>query len=95
MNAWSVAVPYDATLLEFVGISTDGVKDMENLTYDRLHKNGVKSLYPTFVNTGNKATLNGSGDLVIITFKARRNGKLSLEMKDMMLVDKKLNTIEK
>ncbi len=94
VNAWSVAVPYDATLLEFVGISTDGVKDMENLTYDRLHKNGVKSLYPTFVNTGNKATLNGSGDLVVITFKARRSGKLSLEMKDVMLVDKKLNTVE-
>ena len=95
VNAWSVAIPYDATLLEYVGISTEGVKEMENLTYDRLHKNGQKALYPTFVNTGNKATLSGSGNLVEITFKARKGGELNLEMKDVMLVDKKLNTIEK
>jgi hypothetical protein len=67
---------------------------MENLTYDRLHTNGLKALYPTFVNTGNKNTLNGNGTLVEITFMARQSGELNLEMKDMMLVDKKLNTIE-
>jgi hypothetical protein len=54
----------------------------------------VKALYPTFVNTGNKAILNGNGTLVEITFIARQSGSLDLQMKDVMLVDKKLNTIE-
>ena len=94
VNAWSVALPYDATQLEYVKTTTVGTQEMENLTYDRLHKNGQKALYPTFVNTGNKAVLSGTADLVEITFKARRSGKLNLQMQDMMLVDKKLNTIE-
>ena len=95
VNAWSVAISYDAEQLTYVNITTSANKEMENLTYDRLHKNGQKALYPTFVNTGNKATLNGNGTLVEITFKARQSGALNLEMKDVMLVDKKLNTIEK
>lgn len=94
VNAWSVAIPYDAEQLTYVKTNAVGTKDMENLTYDRLHKNGVKALYPTFVNTGNKATLSGNGTLVEITFTARKSGELNLEMKDVMLVDKKLNTIE-
>ncbi len=94
VNAWSVAIPYDAEQLMYVKTNAVGTKEMENLTYDRLHKNGVKALYPTFVNTGNKATLSGNGTLVEITFAARKSGELNLEMKDVMLVDKKLNTIE-
>ena len=94
VNAWSVAIPYDAAQLEYVKTTTVGTKEMENLTYDRLHKNGQKALYPTFVNTGNKATLSGNGTLVEITFKARQSGELNLQMLDAMLVDKKLNTIE-
>ena len=94
VNAWSVALPYDAAQLEYVKTAAVGTKDMENLTYDRLHKNGQKALYPTFVNTGNKATLAGNGTLVEITFKARQSGELNLQMLDAMLVDKKLNTIE-
>jgi hypothetical protein len=94
VNAWSVALPYDATQLTYVNITTAATKEMENLTYDRLHKNGQKALYPTFVNTGNKATLNGNGNLVEITFKARQSGELNLQMLDVMLVDKKINTIE-
>jgi hypothetical protein len=94
VNAWSVAIPYDASQLTYVNTTTMGNKEMENLTYDRLHKNGVKALYPTFVNTGNKATLHGNVTLVEITFMARKSGELNLEMLDAMLVDKKLNTIE-
>ena len=94
VNAWSVALPYDPELLMFVKANAVGTKEMENLTYDRLHKNGQKALYPTFVNTGNKEVLNGTGNLVEIIFKARTSGELNLEMKDVMLVDKKLNTIE-
>ena len=94
VNAWSVAIPYDAEQLMYVKTTSVGTKDMENLTYDRLHKNGQKALYPTFVNTGNKATLSGNGTLVEITFVARQSGELNLQMLDAMLVDKKLNTIE-
>ena len=94
VNAWSVAIPYDADQLTYVNTTTAGNKEMENLTYDRLHKNGVKALYPTFVNTGDKPTLHGNGTLVEITFMARQSGELNLEMLDAMLVDKKLNTIE-
>ena len=94
VNAWSVAIPYDAELLTYVKATAVGTKEMENLTYDRLHKNGQKALYPTFVNTGNKAVLSGSGNLVEITFVARKSGNLNLQMLDMLLVDKKMNTIE-
>ena len=94
VNAWSVAIPYDAEQLMYVKTTSVGTKEMENLTYDRLHKNGQKALYPTFVNTGNKATLSGNGTLVEITFKARQSGELNLQMLDAMLVDKKMNTIE-
>ena len=94
VNAWSVAIPYDAEQLMYVKTTSVGTKDMENLTYDRLHKNGQKALYPTFVNTGNKATLSGNGTLVEITFVARQSGELNLQMLDAMLVDKKLNTVE-
>ena len=95
VNAWSVAIPYNANQLTYVNTTTAGNKEMENLTYDRLHKSGEKALYPTFVNTGNKAVLSGNGTLVEITFVARQSGELNLQMKDVMLVDKRLNTIEK
>ena len=79
----------------YVRTTAVGTGEMENLTYDRLHTNKQKALYPTFVNTGNKGTISGNGNLVEITFVARKSGELNLEMKDVMLVDKKLNTIEK
>ena len=94
VNAWSVALPYDATQLTYVNTATTGTREMENLTYDHLHKNGQKALYPTFVNTGYKPVLSGSGNLVEITFIAQQSGELSLQMQDVLLVDKKMNTIE-
>ena len=69
-----------------------GLKQMENLTYDRLHTNGTKALYPTFVNLGNKDTLEGSQELFIIKFKAKKKGIYNLKMQDAVLVDKLLNT---
>ena len=94
VNAWSVAIPYDAAQLRYVKTSPVGTREMDNLTYDRLHKNGVKALYPTFVNTGNKPVLSGTGTLVEITFIALKSGNLDLQMQDALLVDKKMNTIE-
>lgn len=94
VNALSFAIPYDAQQWEFAGIENIGLKQMENLTYDRLHTNGTKALYPTFVNLGNKETLEGSQDLFIIQFKAKKKGNFNMESKDCILVDKLLNTTE-
>ena len=63
---------------------------MENLTYDRLHTNGTKALYPTFVNLGAKEALEGTNDLFILKLKAKRKVKFELTLKDGILVDKEL-----
>lgn len=66
---------------------------MENLTNDRLHTNGTKSLYPTFVNIGNNEVLNGSNDLFVIKLKAKRDVEYSLKAIYNYMVDRKLNSI--
>ena len=67
---------------------------MENLTNDRLHTDGKKVLYPTFVNVGEKEALNGTQELFIIKLKAKRNIKFDLKAVDGLLVDKKLNSVK-
>ena len=91
VNALSFALPYDPADYEFEGIRPLGMKEMENLTNDRLHTNGTKSLYPTFVNIGEHEALEGDGDLFIIQLKAKRNVTFNLKMTDGHLVDKVLN----
>lgn len=91
VNALSFALPYNPEELEFTGVKATGVKEMENLTNDRLHTSGDKVLYPTFVNIGDKESVEGSGELFTLTFKAKRDGELRLEPTDGMLVDKNLN----
>ena len=90
VNALSFALPYDQSDYEFVGVEPLNMKAMENLTYDRLHTNGVKSLYPTFVNMGKQEALEGSEELFILKLKAKRKVKFDLNLKDGMLVDKQL-----
>lgn len=92
VNALCFALPYNPRDYEFVGIQPLNMKEMEDFTNDRLHTSGIKSLYPTFVNIGNKATLEGDGNLFIIRFKARRNLKFDLKVTDGYLVDKSLGT---
>lgn len=92
VNALSFALPYDPQDYEFVGVQSLNMKEMDNLTNDRLHTNGVKSLYPTFVNIGNKETIEGTSDLFIIKLKAKRKIKFELKATDGFLVDKNLNT---
>lgn len=91
VNALSFALPYDPADYEFAGIRPLGMKEMENLTNDRLHTNGTKSLYPTFVNIGEREALEGDSDLFIIQLKAKRNVTFNLKMTDGYLVDKLLN----
>lgn len=93
VNALSFALPYHPQDYEFIGVQTSNMKQMENLTYDRLHTDGVKALYPTFVNLGNKEALSGSSDLFILKFKAKRKLKFDLKPIDGILVDKRLNTL--
>ena len=93
VNGLSFALPYDTQELEYVGTELLDMKDMVNLTYDRLHTDGTKALYPTFVNRGNNFLLEeGDPTLFIIKFRARRAGKFTLRAKDGMLVDRNLGT---
>lgn len=91
VNAISFALPYDQQAYEFVGATPSGMKQMENLTYDRLHTDGSKALYPTFVNVGDKETIDGDGELMVITLKAKRKLTFDLNPVDGILVDKNLN----
>ncbi|HAT3998843.1 MULTISPECIES: TIM-barrel domain-containing protein [Elizabethkingia] len=93
VNALSFALPYNAQDYEFVGIQTLDTKKMENLTNDRLHSNREKVLYPTFVNLGKQEALNGSNNLFIIKFKAKKNLKFNLKPQQGLLVDKDLNSV--
>ena len=94
VNALSFALPYNQAEYDFVSIEPLNMKEMENLTNDRLHTNGVKSLYPTFVNVGKKAFVEGTIDLFIIKLKAKKNLKFNLKPIDGILVDKNLNSIQ-
>ncbi len=82
VNALSFALPYNQQEYEFIGVQPIHINDMENLTYDRLHSNGEKGLYPTFVNLGSKKLLNGTGDLFILKFKAKQKVTFGLKIKD-------------
>lgn len=94
VNALSFALPYNPQDYEFVGLQTLNMKQMDNLAYDRLHTNGTKALYPTFVNLGTKESLEGSTDLFILKLKAKRKLKFDLRAIDGLLVDKNLDTVK-
>ena len=94
VNAVGLALPYQAQSLQFEKIEPIAVKDMANLTNDRLHKDGSKVLYPTFVNLGQKPTIEGQADLFRIKFKALRKGHLNPTDATFMLVDRMLGTKE-
>ncbi|HTG55934.1 MAG TPA: discoidin domain-containing protein, partial [Niabella sp.] len=93
VNALSFALPYVAEQYEYVGTQTISTGTMENLTYDRLHTNGTKSLYPTFINVGKKQLLNGSAELFIIKMKAKRDLKFDLKATDGILAGKDLDAV--
>ncbi|PZP51312.1 MAG: alpha-xylosidase [Pseudopedobacter saltans] len=92
VNALSFAIPYDAAKLEYEGIVPINMKFMEGMTYDRLHSNRQKALYPTFVNIGDQESLEGSMTLFQIKFKAKENFQYNLKAQDGILVDVHLNS---
>ena len=93
VNALSFALPYNNKDLEYVGTQLLNMKDMVNLTYDRLHTNGQKELTPTFVNRGNNFLLDeGDSNLFIITFRAKKAGCFNLKAINGLLVDRNLGS---
>lgn len=93
VNALSFALPYDQQSYDFVGIEAVAVKGMENLTNDRLHTDGEKVLYPTFVNVGDKPAVEGDVELFVIRLKAKGNVQFDLKAQNGVLVDKNLNRV--
>ena len=93
VNGLSFALPYDPSALEYQGLNIIGMKYMENMTIDRLHSNGQKALYPTFVNIGDQESLQDSPTLFQIKFKAKKDYHYNLKPKDGLLVDVHLHTI--
>ena len=94
VNALSFALPYNPQEMEYLNTEAQGMKTMRDLTYDRLHTNGQKALYPTFVNLGDKETLKGDVELLTIRFKAKSKLTLKLNVTDGILVGKQLNTLD-
>lgn len=94
VNGLSFGLPYSTDDFEYAGVELVGMKDMVNLTYDRLHSNGQKALYPTFVNKGNNFLLDdGDHHLFTLKFKAKRAGKFNLKAVDGILVDRNLGSV--
>lgn len=94
VNALSFALPYNMQDFEVMGIVPIRMKQMENMTNDRLHSNGQKALYPTFVNIGEQELLEGTMDLFVIKLKAKRTAIYDLKPVDGLLVDRHLNTLK-
>ena len=86
VNALSLALPYDASALEFAGVEASGLQQMENLTRDRLHTDGTKAVYPTFVNLGGKSLVSGDGLLFRVSFKVLHGGADIPEAVDAVVV---------
>ncbi len=94
VNGISLCIPYDTDEYEYLGIEPKGVSQMHNMTYDRLHSNGQKALYPTFVNLGEEEYTEGDKELMTIRFRNKQaKGKGSLQVTDGILVDKYMNAL--
>ncbi len=94
VNALSFEIPYKKEDLEYVGLEKKNMKNLVNLTYDRLHSNGEKALYPTFVNKGYEYTLDAGKELFVLKFRAKKNiRRFKLQVKDGLLVDRALNSV--
>ena len=94
VNALSFALPYNTQDFEFLSLVPISIKKMENMTTDRLHSNGQKALYPTFVNVGEQPALEGTTDLFVIKLKAKHKVNFDPKPVDGLLVDKYLNMVK-
>lgn len=94
VNAFSFALPYSPQDFEYLAVENHLAKQMNNMTNDRLHSNGQKALYPTFVNIGDQEVINSKdGVILTIKFKAKRAGTINLKAKDGILVSKGMKVV--
>lgn len=93
VNAFSAALPYSTQDFEFISVEPLTVGEMQNFSKNRLHGNGETTVYPTFVNVGDKSQLEGDVELVKILFKAKRNVNFNINCTDAILVDGALNEL--
>ena len=93
VNAFSLALPYSDQQLQYISTEAMGAKNLRNFTRDRLHTNGQKGLYVTFVGVGETEPLSGDQTLCTICFKAKTAGAVKMEARDIILVDKQLYSV--
>ena len=94
INALQLILPYAEADMQFVSIEPKAVAGMKNMTNDRLHRDGSKILYPTFVNVGQKELISGNCELFVIHMKANRRFTLKSLPAKGMLVSPSLNILE-
>lgn len=94
VNALSFALPYDEGRYAYEGVELLAMKEMENLTRDRLHSDGTKALYPTFVNLGTRPLVEGDIDLFVLRFRAKQRLTFDLRPLDGLLVNRQLDVVE-
>lgn len=86
VNALSLAIPYDPAAVEYIGTDAPGLPQMDNLTRDRLHTDGTRAVYPTFVNLGDKPLVSGNGLLFQVRFRLLKGGAAAPEVRDAVTV---------
>ncbi|MCD8301819.1 MAG: discoidin domain-containing protein, partial [Prevotellaceae bacterium] len=94
VNGISLCIPYDPNEFEYLGVEPTSVAQMHNMTRDRLHTNGKKAVYPTFVNLGEQTYTEGDVELLTVLFRAKGGTRGTLSVKDLMLVDKYMNVLQ-
>ena len=90
VNAFSLSVPYSEKQVQYIGNEPQDAKLFANFSRDRLHTDGTKAFYPTFVGVDNERPLNGDAVLVVLHFKAKTAGAVKLKPTDIILVDRQL-----
>lgn len=93
VNALGFSLPYNQQDFDFIGITPINIRHMENMANDRLHTNGKKVLYPTFVNVGDQEILDGTMDLFMIRLRAKHAIHFEAVHTDGILVGKHLDTV--
>ncbi len=94
VNGLSLCVPYDTDEYDYLGVDpSPSLMQMYNMTRDRLHSDGRKAVYPTFVNLGEEPYAEGDTDLLTLRFRQKVAAASALTPQDGMLVDKYMNVL--
>ncbi len=86
INGLSFSLAYNPEDIEFLKVDPINMAAMDNLSVDRLHADGSKVLYPTFVNTGKKELLSGSKEIMVLRFRAKRKFNPGFKLGHTLLV---------